>query len=289
MDFLSIVIPAYNEEGSIAETIAFFRRLLADHPGFEIIFVDDGSTDSTAQHLASITEPSIRVIHHSRNLGYGAALKSGVRAARHDVIAITDADGSYPNERIPDLAHHFFDKQADMVVGSRTGRLVHIGIFRRWVKFFFKKLAEYLSETKIPDFNSGFRIMKKQLVHDARRFLPDGFSFTTTLTLFALSNQGVIEYVPIDYHRRKGRSKIKPLSDSLTFFQLIVRTIMFFNPLKVFLPLSGLFIFLAFAVLIISYLSGKVMDITTILLFVTGLQMLALGLLADLIDKRLSK
>jgi glycosyltransferase involved in cell wall biosynthesis len=289
MDSLSVVIPVYNEEESIAETIAAFRRLLGDHPELEIIFVDDGSTDSTAQHLASITEPSIRVIHHPKNLGYGAALKSGVKAASHAVIAITDADGSYPNDRIPELAALFISRKADMLVGSREGRHVHMGILRRWAKFFFKKLAEYLSETSIPDFNSGFRIIKKKLIDEAGRFLPDGFSFTTTLTLFALSNRGIIEYVPIDYHRRKGRSKIKPLSDSLTFFQLIVRTIMFFNPLKVFLPLSGLFIFLAFAVLIISYLSGKVMDITTILLFVTGLQMLALGLLADLIDKRLSK
>lgn len=289
MHGLSIVIPVYNEEGSVGETIAFFERFLADHPGCELILVNDGSTDATAKALAALPDQAFRVIHHSKNLGYGAALKSGVKAASYDIIAITDADGSYPNERIPEMADHFHRKQADMVVGARTGPHVHMGRSRRLAKYFFRKLAEYLSERSIADFNSGFRIIKKELILNAARFLPDGFSFTTTLTLYALSNQSVIEYIPINYHKRKGRSKIKPFRDSLNFFQLIVRTVMFFNPLKVFLPLSGFFIFLAFAVLLISYFLGKVMDITTILLFVAGLQMLALGLLADLIDKRLSK
>lgn len=289
MKSLTIVLPVYNEEQSISETVSFFRRLLEEHPGYELIIINDGSTDATPEALANITTESIQVIHHSENRGYGAALKSGVGSATHDVIAITDADGSYPNEKIPELFEYYIQNQADMVIGSRTGSKVHGAGLRRLGKFFLRKLAEYLSETKIPDFNSGFRIIKKELIHSARRYLPEGFSFTTTLSLYALSNQCAIMYVPINYHKRIGRSKIKPLSDSLSFLQLIIRTVMFFNPLKVFLPLSAFFIFLSFAVLLISYFMGRVMDITTILLFITGLHMLALGLLADLIDKRLSK
>jgi glycosyltransferase involved in cell wall biosynthesis len=289
MKSLTIVLPVYNEEKSIGETVSFFRRLLQEHTGYELVIVNDGSTDATPEALANITTKSIQVIHHSKNRGYGAALKSGVKFATHNVIAITDADGSYPNDRIPELFDYYSQNQADMVIGSRTGSNVHKSGLRRLGKFFLRKLTEYLSETRIPDFNSGFRIIKKELIQKARRYLPEGFSFTTTLSLYALSNQCVIEYIPIDYHKRIGRSKIKPFSDTLSFVQLIVRTVMFFNPLKVFLPLSAFFIFLSFAVLLISYFMGTVMDITTILLFVTGLHMLALGLIADLIDKRLSK
>jgi hypothetical protein len=176
-----------------------------------------------------------------------------------------------------------------MVVGRRTGKAVDPGLFRKFSKFALRKLAEHLSRETIPDFNSGLRIAKKSLVLRAQGYLPDGFSFTTTLTLFMLSTNQPILYVPIDYHKRQGKSKIRPIRDTLNFIQLIIRTIMFFNPLRVFLPLSLLFMALSLIVGLVSYLLGKVMDITAVVLFVTGIQLFALGLLADLIDKRLGK
>ena len=289
MDRLSIVIPVYNEEKAISGTLAFFRELLNKHPEVEIIIADDGSTDRTRQILKEDLDPRMKLVIHSKNKGYGAAIKSGVQLATGDYIAITDADGSYPNEKVIEFFQKLLEEKADMIVGARTGKVAKIGAFRRFPKYMLKKLAEYLSESEIPDLNSGLRIIRKDLIQKSSKYLPSGFSFTTTITLFLLSNNYKIVYAAIDYYKRQGKSKIRPFRDTMSFLQLIIRTVMFFNPLKVFLPLSIFFVTLAFAVLVISYLLGKVMDITTILLFVTGLQFLALGLLADLIDKRLSR
>jgi len=289
MDNLSIIIPVYNEEKAIVETVKFFKEFLEKNPGIEIIFVDDASTDNSAQILESAKNNQIKVVNHDKNKGYGAAIKTGIRNSSCEYIAITDADGSYPHKKIPDLFEKLLGENADMAIGARIGKKVEIGILRKFPKFILRKLAEYLSEEEIPDLNSGLRIIKKELVLKSFKYLPEGFSFTTTLTLSLLANNHKIIYVPIDYYKRKGKSKIKPIRDTLNFLQLIIRTVMFFNPLKIFLPLSGFFIILSFLVLIISYLTGRVMDITTILLFVTGLHLLALGLIADLIDKRLTK
>jgi glycosyltransferase involved in cell wall biosynthesis len=289
MENLSIIIPVYNEEKAITETLKYFNKLLEKNPGIEIIFVDDGSTDNTPQILESQKNNQIKVITHEKNKGYGAAIKQGVKISSYEYIAITDADGSYPHEKICGLYEKLQAEKADMAIGARVGKKVEIGIFRRFPKFVLRKLAEYLSEEEIPDLNSGMRIIKKEMILKSFKYLPEGFSFTTTLTLSLLANDQKITYGPIDYYKRKGKSKIKPFRDTLNFLQLIIRTVMFFNPLKVFLPLSGFFIILSFLVLITSYLAGRVMDITTILLFITGLHLLAIGLLADLIDKRLSK
>jgi len=289
MEKLSIIIPVYNEEKAIKETVKYFKELLEKNPGIEIIFIDDGSMDNTHQILESIKDKRIKIITHDKNKGYGVAIKTGVKNSSYEYIAITDADGSYPNERIPELFEKVLKENADMAVGARVGKIVEIGIFRRFSKFFLRKLAEYLSAEEIPDLNSGLRIVKKELILKLLKYLPEGFSFTATLTLSLLANNHKILYFPINYYKRKGKSKIRPVRDTLNFLQLIIRTVMFFNPLKIFLPLSGFFIILSFFVLIISYLLGKVMDITTIILFITGLHILAIGLLADLIDKRLSK
>jgi glycosyltransferase involved in cell wall biosynthesis len=289
MQNLSIVIPVFNEEKALPQTIAFFDRLVRENPDIEVIFVDDGSTDGSAGILSSSQDHSFRVIRHAKNKGYGASLKTGLQRARSEYFCITDADGSYPNEKIPSLFERLLEEDAAMIVGQRTGKALDPGLFRKSSKFALRKLAEHLSRETIADFNSGLRIAKRSLVLRALGYLPDGFSFTTTLTLFFLSTSQPIVYVPIEYHARQGRSKIRPIRDTMNFIQLIIRTIMFFNPLRVFLPLSLIFMGLSFSVLLISTLLGKVMDITSVVLFVTGIQLLALGLLADLIDKRLGK
>ena len=289
MQNLSIVIPVFNEERGLPKTLAFFEDLTRKNPDIEVLFVDDGSTDQSPEILRSCQEPGIKIVRHQKNKGYGASLKSGLRRTRYGYICITDADGSYPNEQIPALFERLLKEEAAMVVGRRTGQAVDPGPFRKLSKLALRKLAEHLSRETIPDFNSGLRIANKDIVLRALGYLPDGFSFTTTLTLFMLSTNQPIIYEPIDYHKRQGRSKIRPIRDTLNFIQLIVRTIMFFNPLRVFLPLSLAFMMLSLAVGLVSYLLGKVMDITAVVLFVTGIQLFALGLLADLIDKRLGK
>lgn len=284
---VTVIIPCFNEVTMAAATVDAIARTLvgADRP-FEIIVVDDGSTDGTATALARLGERShLSVLRNPRNRGYGYSLKRAVREARHELIAITDADGTYPNERIDELVTMMTD--ADMVVGSRTGDAVHVPMFRRPAKWALRRIAEYLAETKIPDLNSGLRVMKRSLIRRFLSILPDGFSFTTTITLALLTHGYDVRYVSIDYAKRVGRSSIRPVRDTLSFFSLIVRTVMYFRPLKIFAPASAAVFATAVFVAIASKLAlGQVADVTAVTLASASIQLLAIGLLADLIDKR---
>jgi glycosyltransferase involved in cell wall biosynthesis len=232
--------------------------------------------------MASVN--GVKVIRHEQNMGYGAALKAGIRHAKNEIIVISDADGSYPIKDIPIFLINM--EHADMVVGARVGKKAHISFYRKPAKWFINKLANHLSGIKIPDLNSGLRAMRKEKVERFFSILPEKFSFTTTITLAFLTNGYSVKYIPIEYYKRKGKSKIHPIKDTLNFIQLIIRTIMYFNPLKIFLPLSFAFFIASVTVLIVSWLADRVMDITTTILFVAGIQLLAIGMIADLIDKR---
>ena len=279
---VSIIIPAFNEEEAIGFVV---KAIHLAFPDSEIIVVNDGSTDNTAGKIA---ESRAIVLNHDHNCGYGAALKTGISNARNECIVITDADGTYPNERIPELVEMFEKGNFDMVVGARVGKNVKIPLIRKPAKWFITRLASYLTDTKIPDINSGLRVMKKDVVKKYLNILPDGFSFTSTITLAMLTNGCSVEYIPIDYFERKGKSKIRPIHDTLNFIQLIIRTILYFNPLKVFLPLSLFLALFAFLVLIGSWvLTGKAMDVTFGVILMSSVMVLVIGMLADLIDKRL--
>ena len=280
MGLLSIVIPAFNEEDAIAETVKEIRTAMAhtDHE-YEIIVVDDGSEDRTPERARFA---GVRSIRHDSNRGYGASLKTGVQAARGDWIIITDADGTYPNGRIPELLRHAGDH--DMVVGARNGC---IPLVRRPAKWMLSKLANYLAETRIPDINSGLRVFRKHLALRFARILPSGFSFTTTITLASLCHGYRVKYIPIEYHKRKGRSKIRPVRDTYNFFMLIVRTTLYFNPLKVFMPVGFILFVLGLSKMGHEIATGGGLAETSILLILTAFQTVALGLLADMIDKRL--
>lgn len=276
---VSIVVPAYNEEHGIAGVIGELRRL---DPSWEILIVDDGSTDGTA---ASAESAGVRVLRHRENRGYGAALKTGILAAAAPVVVITDADGTYPNERIPELVEQL--REHHMAVGARIGKNVAIPLIRRPAKWVLNRLADYLSETHIPDLNSGLRAFRKADVLPFFNILPSGFSFTTTITLAFHVNDRFVKYLPIDYHKRAGRSKIRPIQDTLNFAALILRTTLYFRPLKIFVPLALALLVASIAVFVYSWrFTPKIMDATVSILFVASLQMLAIGLLADLIDKR---
>ena len=286
IDGVSIIIPAYNEEKGIAGTLEEIKHMIKNlEMECEVIVVDDGSKDNT---VGIATQSGVKVIQHPYNRGYGAALKTGIHHAEYDIVVITDADGTYPNADIPLLLIEMEQYDCEMVVGARTGENVRIPIIRKPAKWTINKLANYLSRTKIPDLNSGLRAMKKSVVEKYLGILPDGFSFTTTITLAMLANGYLVRYIPIDYRKREGKSKIKPIRDTLNFIQLIVKTILYFEPLRVFTPLSMVFILASLGVLLYSFFfSPEIMDITTLVLFVTGVQMLAIGMLADLVNKRL--
>jgi glycosyltransferase involved in cell wall biosynthesis len=180
---LSIVVPVYNEEGIVTETASSLTKV-AQNLGSEceVIFVNDGSGDGTAEALSKVS--GIRVICHANNRGYGAALKTGIRAAKHRWIAITDADGTYPNQRIPELLGLAQAQNCDMVVGSRTSAKVHIPLIRRPAKWLLSKLASYLAGYEIQDLNSGLRVMKKDVVMRFAKILPDGFSYYSYCFIF---------------------------------------------------------------------------------------------------------
>lgn len=282
----SVIIPAYNEEEGILEVLKGAQEALETWAGeFEIIVVDDGSTDETAKKAQ---ERGVRLVRHPENMGYGAAIKSGISQAKFENIVIIDADGTYSPSDIPRLLNSM--KEYDMIVGARMGKVVKISIFRRPAKWLFSKLANYLAAKKIPDLNSGLRVFKKSAALEFLHILPDGFSFTATITLAVLASGGRVKYEPINYERRVGKSKIRPLRDTLNFFSLLVRTAMYFNPLKVFLPV-GLVLLLVGAGLAIYQIAIPPRNVTDValLMFFTGLHFLALGLLADLILRRGAK
>lgn len=233
---VSVVIPAYNEEDAIRETIREVRAVMDSSKfEYELLIVDDGSQDRTVE-LA--TAEGATVISQPENRGYGASLKTGIRRSQYDVIVITDADATYPSDRIPELIDAL--EGYDMVVGARVGENTAIPLIRRPAKWVLGKIASYLAGRSIPDLNSGLRVMRKPLVKRFAHLLPSGFSFTTTITLASLCSGSLVKYIPIDYHARVGESKIRP-AHAFDFLLLIIRTIVYFNPLKIFLPAGAVF------------------------------------------------
>lgn len=288
-DGLTIVVPIYNEKDSVERLSERLETVCSDlQAPHEILLVDDGSTDGTSEVLQSMNLPNVRVLTHTINRGYGSALKTGVRAAQYQWIAITDADETYPDDRIPELFRLAREQSIEMVVGARVGADAKIPLIRRFPKWVLGLLANWLSGFKIPDINSGLRIMRKDVVTNYLRILPDGFSFTTTITLAMLSAGNRVEYVPISYAVRSGNSKIRPIYDTLNFLQLICRAVLWYNPLRVFIPLCLVFFVAAGGLVgVCMAASLKIPDVTVGVLLTTGVVVLAVGLLADLIDKRL--
>jgi len=282
---ISVIVPAYNEKDKIAAVISSLKDVLGKG-GYkhEIIVIDDGSTDGTQEILKGIT--GIKLIVNESNSGYGYSLKRGFSNASHDIAVIIDADGTYPADKIPELVSHM--DRYDMVVGARTSANVYMPPLRKAMKKILNMLANYLSGKDIPDLNSGLRVIKRDIVKRFFNILPSGFSFTTTITLALLTNDYAVKYVPIDYAHRKKLSKFHPVKDTANMFMLIIRAILYFNPLKIFMPI-GLFMIAAGIIVFITSMIflPKILDATTTVLVTVGIQTIVIGLLADLIDKKL--
>ncbi|MCS7002600.1 MAG: glycosyltransferase family 2 protein [Dehalococcoidia bacterium] len=284
---VSVVLPVYNEEQSIGPEIERITAGLTEAGvPFELIVVDDGSSDGTAAIIAQYDH--IRVIRHRQNRGSGAARKAGTLAARGDIVVWTDADMTYPNDRIADLVREL--GTADQVVGARTSEEGSIRFLRAPAKWFIRSLASYLADTPIPDLNSGFRAFRREVALRYVHLLPRGFSCVTTITLAFLSNGHDVTYVPIPYRPRVGVSKFHPIRDAYRYLIQVFRMIMMFNPLQIFLPIS---LFLG-TVGVIKLATDLVrynfhVPTGTVLLLLTAVQIFALGLIADLIVHRTNR
>jgi len=281
---LSIVIPAFNEEGAVAHVVGEVRHV-CDKAGIrcEILVVDDGSTDGTA---VAAKRAGARVIQHRTNRGYGASLKTGISSAMYDVVAITDADGTYPARYLPQLFESL--DRSDMVVGSRTGENVNIPLLRLPAKWVLRQMANYVAGTRIPDLNSGMRAFRRDVALQYFHILPDRFSFTTTITIALHCDSYVVTYVPIDYLKRSGKSKIVPW-DAGNFAILILRMAMLFRPLRVFLPLALVCISYGVVKMSFDLTHDPNISASAILALMSALLVVLIGMLGDALATRLGR
>ena len=277
-------MPAYNEGETIALVLANLKNELNGKLTHEIIVVNDGSNDNSRQILEKI--PYIKLINHTRNTGYGSALKTGIKKSQYDWILTFDSDGSHPPHQIMDLVK--FCDNHDLIIGARTGGQSYDTFFRKTGRKIVTKFAQYISGEKIEDINSGFRIFKKELPQKFWPLLPDGFSFSSTSTVASHVSRYPVKYVSINATKRAGgKSTIRPAHDFAGFMSLITKIAIYFKPLKVFIPISIFLFVSAVSVLVIGwFFFGGVLDITFAILIMASIQSLIFGLIAEMIVKR---
>ncbi|HVX44663.1 MAG TPA: glycosyltransferase family 2 protein [Mycobacteriales bacterium] len=285
---VTVVLPCYNEQDHvIAELERITAAMDASDFSYELLVIDDKSTDHTLQVLEEALPrfPKMRLMPFRRNGGSGTARRIGTNEAYGRIVVWTDADMTYPNDRIPEFVQYLVDNPGvDQVVGARTSEEGTYKFLRVPAKWIIRKIAEHLSATKIPDLNSGLRAFRRDVSLPYLRLLPPGFSCVTTITLSFLSNQHAIDYLPIHYAKRAGSSKFHFVKDAYRYILQVLRMVMYFNPIKVLMPL-------ALVLLGIGVIKGIVdvsrydFHVTTnaVLIFVTGLIIAAVALLADLI------
>jgi polyisoprenyl-phosphate glycosyltransferase len=286
--YVSIILPCYNEQDHVtAEVARICAAMDASGYGYELLAFDDASTDQTLARLHEVAPdfPNLQVVHFHRNGGSGTVRRIGTQRARGEIVVWTDADMTYPNERIPELVQMLEkDSTLDQVVGARTSEQGTHKILRVPAKWFIRKLAEQLTNSQIPDLNSGLRAFRREVALPYLRLLPPGFSCVTTITLAFLSNQHEVRYVPIEYAKRSGRSKFRFVTDAYRYILQVLRMVMYFNPLKVLMPVALFLLGLGIAKGIYDLVVHpfRFAD-DTVLIFLTGLLIASLALLADLI------
>lgn len=282
---VSVVLPVYNEVGHLAEEIdRIIRGLEQSQYSFEIIAVDDCSTDGSRDALQQIgaQEPRVTVILHQRNLGSGGARRTGTRRATGRVVVWTDVDMTYPNDTIPALVDALGEH--DQIVGARTSEEGSAKALRVPAKWLIRRLAQYLAQTPIPDLNSGFRAFRRDRGNRYLDRLPNGFSCVTTMTMSFLSDGLSVTYVPIAYGARRGSSKFHWYRDTRKYLLQVVRMMLSYEPLRVFMPLGVTLLSFGFGKMLFDIITKDFRIATnTLLVLFAAFQVIAIGLLADLV------
>src|SRR3954452_21595817 len=280
---VSIILPVYNEAEHLEQEVARVKSAMdASEYSYEIIVIDDGSSDNSAE-VASRIE-GIRFIHFLQNRGSGSARKAGTKAARGRVTVWTDVDMTYPNDTIPNLVKEL--EGYDQVVGARTTEEGTVKALRVPAKWFIRKLASFLTSTKIPDLNSGFRAFRTDIARQYLNQLPVGFSCVTTITMTFLAGGYSVKYVPIDYAKRAGESKFHWYKDTRRYATQVVRMILSYNPFRIFMPVGLALTAIGFVKLLsdIIGMSCHAAADTLLILFPAS-QVIPIGLLPDLVTR----
>jgi glycosyltransferase involved in cell wall biosynthesis len=231
---LTILLPCYDEQEAIVPVIEELRGAMAGWPGaWEILVVDDASRDGSAVRAEAA---GVRVVRRVQNAGAGAARKTGIREARGRLVAMIDADGTYPAKHLPELLSHF--PEWDQVNGARTSEQGTLRWLRAPAKWTIRKLGEWIAGRRIPDLNTGMKVFKRDQMRNYLWAIPDGFSCVSSMTLAFLCNGHAVRWVPIEYRTRIGRSKFHPVRDAASYLTTVVRIVMYFRPLRVFMPLA---------------------------------------------------
>jgi glycosyltransferase involved in cell wall biosynthesis len=283
---LTVLLPAFNEELAIGRVLGEVVDALAEiELASEIVVVDDASTDRTVeiaeQFAADCWQCPVRVIRCLENRGAGAARKVGVRQARGEIVVMLDADGSYPAECIREIVSHF--PAYDQVNGARTSEQGTLPWLRRPAKWFIRRLACYLTGCRIPDLNTGLKAFKRDAMLPWLWVVPNGFSCVTTMTLAFLTNGYAVKYVSVPYRPRIGKSKFHPIKDTWAYLATVLRMVLYFRPLKIFLPLAGLLMVGGVLKSLWSFHATGSMQESDIVVFVAGFMTAMLGLLAEVI------
>ena len=277
---VSIILPVYNEATHLEEEVRRIEKAMdASDYSYEIIIVDDGSTDGSGDLAETL---GVQTIRFNTNRGSGSARKYGTMAAKGRVVVWTDVDMTYPNDRIPELVDEL--DGYDQVVGARTTEEGTVKILRMPAKWIIRKLASYLSGTKIPDLNSGFRAFRRDVGSQFLYLLPRGFSCVTTLTMAFLSNGYSLKYVPIEYSKRAGRSKFHWLADTRRYLLQVVRMVLLHEPIRFFGPLSVLTGLIGVGKLVYDLVDKNFrVGTNTMVILGVAFALAGVGLLADLL------
>jgi glycosyltransferase involved in cell wall biosynthesis len=270
---ISIIIPARNEAASLAELLPV---LASQHPDAEIIVVDDGSSDNTTELCA---RHGAQYLHHPYNMGNGAAIKTGARAAKGDILVFMDADGQHRPEDIPRLLEKL-EQGYDMVVGARErGSQASIG--RLFANSLYNRIASWMVAQPIKDLTSGFRAVRATRFREFLYLLPNGFSYPTTITMAFFRAGYPLAYVPITAGKRCGKSHIRPLQDGLRFLLIIFKIGTLYSPLKIFVPTSAFFFVTGLGYYLYTYTHMSRFTNMSALLLITAVLVFLIGLVSE--------